>query len=775
MAITRGSFGDLLRQYRTMAGMSQEALAEQAGLTSNAIGSLERGERRRPHPHTIRSLVDALGLSDEQRSALIAATGQQGAPASDAAPAPAPPQSSALPAPPTPLIGRDQAVAEIIAILRRPEVRLVTLTGIGGVGKTRVALEVARSTAADWPDGVVFVPLAPILDPGLLIPTIGRALGLQETRSELMREQIFGHLRARRMLLVLDNMEHLLDAVGEVADLLAATEAPVVLVTSRRPLQIRGEVDVAVEPLAIGLGSGAAIDLFAARAEDVNPTFRLTADNAETVTAICRQLGGLPLAIELAAAWMRTLTPADLLTRLNHVLSVGGARDLPTRQRTMRATLDWSHGLLSDAEQLLFRRLAVFSGGFALEAVEAVCPDALHPTAEVLASLSGLIEHSLVKAQAGTTPRRYGMLEPVRQYAGEYLAASGEGAVLRRRHADYYLTLAAQAEAGLVGHDQAYWLSLFDAEHPNLRSALRWLTDTGEHEQLVDLFWRTTQFFVTRGHFNEGARWLEPVLTHDTQMSDLSRTRARFSIAYLITGQGRLEEAIQHCADGAEIAQAAGELRLAAMCHGLAAGLGTYLGDAEVTRPHAEAAAAWYDANPIDWPVLGSQVYRAGRAMEQGDFPAAIEVLERAEAALREAGYWWHLMHILNFRSQVAIAQGDAWQAARTCRDSIEVGTRIGVTLTLPDTLAILGLALSLIGEPEQAARMFGAVEALRERLGDLLIVSSRREMYEQALARIAGAIGDAAMAEAWQEGRAAPLDDVIADSLAPFAAVAQA
>ena len=464
-------------------------------------------------------------------------------------------------------------------------------------------------------------------------------------------------------------MEHLLDAVGEIADLLAATETPAMLVTSRRPLQIRGEVDVPVDPLSIELGAGAAIDLFAARAADVNPSFRLTADNAGAVTAVCRQLGGLPLAIELAAAWIRTLTPADLLARLNHVLSVEGARDLPTRQRTMRATLDWSHGLLSDAEQLLFRRLAVFSGGFTLEAVEVVCPDVLLPTAEVLASLSGLIEHSLVTTQTGTTPRRYGMLEPVRQYAGEHLAASGEGTALRRRHADYYLALAAEAETGLIGPDQATWLAVFDAEHPNLRAALLWLTDTGEHEQLVDLFWRTTQFFVTRGHFNEGARWLEPVLAHDSTMSDVSRTRARFSVAYLITGQGRLEEAIQHCADGAGIAQAAGELRLAAMCHGLAAGLGTYLGDAEVTRPHAEAAGAWYDANPIEWPVLGSQIYRAGRAMEQGDFAAAIDVLDAAEAALRGAGYWWHLMHILNFRSQLAIAQGDARQAARTCRE----------------------------------------------------------------------------------------------------------
>ena len=621
MANTRGSFGDLLRHYRTLAGMSQEALAERAGLTSNAIGSLERGERRRPRSHTIRSLVDALGLTDEQRSELIGATGQHGAPAPDAAAAPAPPGSSTLPAPPTPLIGRDQAVAEITAILRRPEVRLVTLTGIGGVGKTRLALEVARLTAADWPDGVVFVPLAPILDPGLLIPTIGRALGLQETRSELMREQIFGHLRTRRMLLVLDDMEHLLDAVGEIADLLAATEAPVVLVTSRRPLQIRGEVDVAVEPLAIGLGSGAAIDLFAARAQDVNPTFRLTADDAEY------RHHDLPAAWRIAA---RNRTggsvdahsdPGDLLTRLNHVLSVGGARDC--RPGNVRCEPRSTGAMACSAP-----RSSSCSGDWPSSPAASrsrrsrrVCPDALHPTDEMLASLSGLIEHSLVKAHAGTTPRRYGMLEPVRQYAGEYLAASGEGAVLRRRHADYFLALAAQAETGLIGHDQAYWLSLFDAEHPNLRSALRWLTDTGKHEQFVDLSGGQRSSSSRRGHFNEGARWLEPVLTHDERMSDASRIRARFSIAYLITGQGRLEEAIQHCADGAEIAQAAGELRLAAMCHGLAAGLGTYLGDAEVTRPHAEAAAAWYDTNPIDWPVLGSQVYRAGRAMEQGRLP----------------------------------------------------------------------------------------------------------------------------------------------------------
>jgi hypothetical protein len=260
-------------------------------------------------------------------------------------------------------------------------------------------------------------------------------------------------------------------------------------------------------------------------------------------------------------------------------------------------------------------------------------------------------------------------------------------------------------------------------------------------------------------------------------MSDLTRFRAHFALAYIITGQGRLEEAIQHCAEAAEIAHAMGDERLAAMAHGLVSGLGTYLGDPELTRPHAEAAALWYDVQlnespiigSIDWPVIGPQVYRAGRAMEAGDFVEAVRVLDATEAAVRRAGYWWHLMHILNFRSQVAIAQGDAWQAARTCRDTIEVGNRIGVTLTLPDSLVILGLALNLIGQHAQAARMFGAVEALRERLGDTLIVSSRRELYERAQAEIAAAIGTEAMVAAWQFGRTAHLADIVSASLTHF------
>ena len=409
----RAPFGDLLRRYRTLAGMSQELLAERAGLTPNGIGSLERGARKRPHPHTIHAIAEALNLGNAEHNALIEAA--SGARARPERPKPERVETPAeLPISPSPLIGRDQAVREVSELLLRDDVRLVTLTGIGGVGKTRLALEIARTTGGAWPDGVVFVSLAALNDPALLISTLARAIGLQDMAGDQVRQQLHARLKSRRMLLVLDNLEHLLPvAAAEVAELLAATDALTVLATSRAPLQIRAELEMPVGPLSLGQpaesgddGAGTAVELFVLRARDVRPSFELTDANAATIAAICRQLGGLPLAIELAAAWTRVLTPDDLLARLDHVLSVEGARDLPTRQRTMRATLDWSHSLLSPAEQVLFRRLAVFSGGFTLEAAEAVCPDGPEGAGDVLEGVGRLVEHSLVTSNTATEPVR---------------------------------------------------------------------------------------------------------------------------------------------------------------------------------------------------------------------------------------------------------------------------------------------------------------------------------------------------------------------------------
>src|SRR5918999_525744 len=458
------TFGARLRRLREAAGLTQEELAGRARLTRNAISSLERGERKRPYPHTVRSLADALGLSEDERAALLAAVPRQEGKVPTARVAL---PGSALPLKATRLVGREQDLKEVAGFLSRPEVRLLTLTGVGGVGKTRLAIEAAWEAANLFSDGVAFVALAPLGDPALVIPTVAQSLGLREAEGQTQREALYAYLREKRFLLVVDNFEHLLEAAPEVSGLIEACPELMVLVTSRAPLRVRGEQEYPVPPLSLPastlspdpeevLGSPSG-HLFVERARAASPTFDLAGGNAAAVAAICWRLAGLPLALELAAAKVRFLSPPYLLVRLDQVLSAGGARDLPARQRTMRATLDWSHDLLSEPEKALFRRLSVFAGGFALEAAEAVGakPGAAEEmdTGEVLELLGRLVEQSLAVAQAGedSAEMRYGMLEPVRQYGLELLQHADEVEATRRRHTEYYVDLAEQAAPELKG------------------------------------------------------------------------------------------------------------------------------------------------------------------------------------------------------------------------------------------------------------------------------------------------------------------------------------
>ena len=368
-------FGAQLRQLRESAGLTQEELASRAGLTAKAVGALERGERKRPYPHTVRALADALKLSGEERASLLAAVPKRGYSASIGSVSASEPD---LPAPATPLLGREKELEEVRGFLQ--EVRLLTLTGTGGVGKTRLALEVARDTHLF--EGAAFVTLAHLRDAGLVVPTLAQSLGLREAGSRSPREAVHSYLRGKRLLLVLDNFEHVLDAAPEVAALVESCRDLVVMVTSRAPLRVRGEQEYPVPPLALPdstlsptaeeiLGSPSG-SLFVERARAACPGFGLEGENAAAVAAICWRLAGLPLALELAAAKARILSPPDLLARLDRSLATGGARDLPARQRTMRATLDWSYHLLQEPENRMFRRLSAFTGFVTLEAAEAV-------------------------------------------------------------------------------------------------------------------------------------------------------------------------------------------------------------------------------------------------------------------------------------------------------------------------------------------------------------------------------------------------------------------
>ncbi len=437
-----------------------------------------------------------------------------------------------LPAQPSALLGRESEVAATRALLEQEGARIVTLTGPGGTGKTRLGLQVGAELVEAFTDGVWFVPLAAIADPALVIPAIAQPLGVREIPGEPLLTTLQEYLRNKHALLLLDNFEHLTAAAAAVSALLAACPGVQVLVTSREPLRITGERELPVSPLALpdprqarGLSPGALLDysairLFVERAQAVKPDFTLTEATAADVIAICRRLDGLPLAIELAAARVRILPPSQLLNRLDTRLKVltGGNRDLPARQQTLRAAIEWSHELLDPGEQALFAHLAVFSGGCTFEAAEAVCGAAGALQLDVLDGLDSLTQKSLLRPEDGADGEtRFTMLETIREYGLERLDATGHAETVRRAHADYFVTLAEAAEPQLTGADQVDWLNRLGAEHDNFRSAMGWLEQGSEIETRLRIAAALWRFWWMRGHLAEGRGWLERALAEASQ------------------------------------------------------------------------------------------------------------------------------------------------------------------------------------------------------------------------------------------------------------------
>ncbi|MGH9761559.1 MAG: AAA family ATPase, partial [Blastocatellia bacterium] len=423
----------------------------------------------------------------------------------------------------TSLIGREQETAEVVDLLQQKYVRLLTLTGAAGSGKTRLAIDVGVEAAARFPDGVFFVSLAPLMDPALVERAIAQTLEIAEEGAVPVQDLLKRFLQHKETLLVLDNFEHLLSACGTVLELLSACPGLKVLVTSRTVLKVRGEQEYLVEPLALpdkdyasmaAIEASSAVALFVERARAVRKDFALTAKNASTVAEICSRLDGLPLAIELAAARVKLLAPDALLKRLEHRFEVltGGARDLPSRQRTIRDTIDWSYGLLDESEKRLLARLSVFAGGFSLEAAEAVCGASEGRSADVLDGISSLADWNLIAEQKGHKIQgqtRFYMLETIREYAQERLLFSGEADEIRSRHAQFFLRLAEEIEPDLLGRDLGRGLDVAQTEAANFRGAMSSLRTAGGFGESLRIASSLRNFWGMRGSVSEGRGWLE--------------------------------------------------------------------------------------------------------------------------------------------------------------------------------------------------------------------------------------------------------------------------
>ena len=767
-------FGARLRRLREGAGLTQEELASRAGLSTRAISSLERGERKHPYPHTARSLADALGLADDERVPLLAAVPSRGGAAQ--APAIAPPESS-LPIPPTPLLGRERELPEVRGLLG--EVRLLTLTGTGGVGKTRLALEAARASLADGlfsTADVAFVALAPLEDPSLVIPSIARSLGVREAEDQTLDEALRARLGGKRTLLVLDNFEHVLDAVPQVAGLVGSCPEATILATSRTPLRVRGEQEYPVEPLSLPVSTlspdvqsvlnSPAGGLFVERAKAATPSFEVTSGNASAVAAICWRLAGLPLALELAAARVRFLDPAALLSRLDRAISSGWARDLPERQRTMHATLDWSHDLLRSTQQKLFRRLSVFAGGFSLEAAEAV--GEVDPE-DVITLLGSLVEQSLVTVGQDSDAAdgvRYGMLEPIRQYALERLVEAGEDEATRRSHAAFFLALAERAHPELQTARQVEWHGRLDREYDNLRAAMAWALSEGEAEIAARLGWALWLYWSVRDRHEEGRRWMEAALEHELPAG--LKARAASVAAAMAYSQGDYQACEGHCRVSMEVSLRVGDTLLEGYSW-------IALGLVALSRGDlAEAAHAMQKAIPLldrsgDQGMASmARVWLGTTFLIQSDGDRAASMFEEGLVISRRTGDRLSANIALYNLAQVALSRGNYGSAATLFEEGITLSDQTRDVANLAYFSEGLAVATGKWGEAQRSARLFGVAEGLLEEVGATVYnyYLPDRTLYDHTRAAVRSALGEESFEEARNKGREMAFDEMVAYAL---------
>jgi predicted ATPase/transcriptional regulator with XRE-family HTH domain len=769
-------FGDLLRRHRTAAALSQEELAERAGVSVRALSDLERGVHRAPRLETVRMLAEALGLGENERGGLLSAARPEMPPGATMRRRPT--MSATLPLPPTRLIGREAEMVALSALLARDDAHLVTLTGPGGTGKTHLAQAVAAEVADHYPDGVFFVDLAPITDPQLVVPAIAAALGVRDTSDMPLREAVSRHLRERHLLLVLDNCEQVLECASDIATLLTACPVLSILATTREPLHIRAEREMAVAPLPVpdpgrplpltDLERVPAVALFVERARAASAGFTLTEDTAGAVAGICQRLDGLPLAIELAAARIKLLPPAALLFRLEQRLPLltGGGRDLPARQRTMRDAIAWSYDLLTPEEQGLFRRLSVFAGGCTLDAAEAVVDPGTRP--DVLGSIGALIEQSLVRQIAGFAGEpRYQMLETVREYGLEQLILAGELDSTRGRHATYFLRFCSSF-AQILGSMSLEWLTRAAFERDNVRLTLAWFDEQNEIDALLHMSAMAEGVWIAPGLHREGLQWVERALERSSRGASVGRTQALAAAGMMAAFQGDYDRAAKFSDEEVALARELADPLLVGRALAIAGFVSYRRGD------YSRAEELIDDANRRLRGLADSEQNAipplAVTLLMLGDIGLAQEQFERAARRYEERlaceglqGVWGPIDAQAGLAG-VNFCTGNYVQSAILYRDSLDQAKDLGISLLVASTLLGLAGVAAASDRAEDGARLLGAADAIVTFLG-APIFPRDQPVRDRCLSALTAALGEERLAVAREAGRTLTVEQAIAQA----------
>ena len=768
------SFGAQLKALRETAGFTQEELATIAGLSVHAVSALERGQRRRPHVDTVRALSAALDLSGDIRDGFMASARAAAAPAAlDSL------RHASLPLPLTGLVGRDADVQTLRLWLADPAARLITLTGPGGIGKTRLALELAREHAADGASRVLFVGLAAIRNAASVAPAIAEALGIVDATALQLPGRVRLASDGTATLLVLDNFEQVLDAAPLVADLLASVAPLRVLVTSRAPLRVRGEREYAVGPLALDadvdatspadLGRAPAVRLFVERARDVRPDFRLTAANGPVVTAICRRLDALPLALELTAPWIKVLTADDLLRRLAHdpLLSTAGRRDLPERQQTINATVAWSYQLLAPEERRVFRRLGALPGRFPIEAAAAVVAGrqaAAGSRDDALGAVAGLIDKSLLlRAKTSVAARPlFQMLETVRAYAALELTAAGERDDALAGLARYCAAEASLAATELFGPAEAEWLNRVRDDLESYRGALSWLIEHGQAAAAATMAWGLMYFWVIRGHAAEGLQWFEKVL-QDPSLPPVPESRALVGAAMMWYSLGDLERTPAGLTRALALAAAAGETEMVAQAEHLLGHVEHAVGNIAAARERFTRSIDAFRSLGMPWGIGNSLNGLAKVALSSGDAAEAERLLDEAHSVLRDSSPWF--LALVSFRrATLAVQRGNPDEAIAWVRDSLTLFGHLHDTFAIVYALVPLAAAALLKGDDLWAARILGARDAVTHRTGAVVADKWVQTLGEQTEREVRARLGPDRWSRAHAAGRSSSIEALLKD-----------